>query len=130
MKVRLPKEYKKLWTVHQLELAKALIAFEKEYDEEKPEGWIEYAIRAALNEKSNGLDSIDEIIRASAEVARNHRIWNIYGETEDLDIWIKGLAKTTNGYIEVEAYLTDINDISYENSQTEHMYIRYFTESR
>lgn len=105
MKVTLEKDYRKLYTLEDLERAKAVIASERE-DEETAKGWARYAVIEALK----GTGEVDrEIIKASAVTARNCRAWNAYGEgTENMDIWIEFTAETSEGFIKGGAYLSDI----------------------
>lgn len=120
MKVRLEKDYRKLYTLEKLDMAKAVIAAEKE-DEMSAKDWAEYAVREALRNEDG---SLVEILKAEATTAMNCRAWNKYGETEDMDVWISFVAETTKGFIKGGAYLTDI----WESGGTEykqHMYIRW-----
>lgn len=120
MKVKLDKDYRKLYTLEKLDMAKAVIAAEKE-DEMSAKDWAEYAVREALRNED---ESPVEILKAEARTAMNCRAWNKYGETEDMDVWISFVAETTKGFIKGGAYLTDI----WESGGTEykqHMYIRW-----
>lgn len=120
MKVKLDKDYRKLYTLEKLDMAKAVIAAEKE-DEMSAKDWAEYAVREALRNEDG---SLVEILKAEATTAMNCRAWNKYGETEDMDVWISFVAETTKGFIKGGAYLTDI----WESGGTEykqHMYIRW-----
>ena len=105
MKVKFEKDYKQYYTIKDLDQAKLVIQYEKD-DEETAAGWAEYAIKEALKDS---MEYCDEVIRASAETSRNCRIWDAYGEgTGSMDVWIAALAKTSEGFIEVGAYLSDI----------------------
>ena len=118
MKVTLEKDYRRYYTLEELDWAKAVIKAEKE-DESTAKSWAEYAAREALRDEEA---SLVEVIRAEAETARNARVWEAYGEgTGNVDVWIRFLAETSRGFIQGGAYLTDIwgcND--YKNS----MYIK------
>lgn len=124
MKVTLEKNYKEYYTLADLEAAKLVITSEKE-DEETPKGWAEYAVREALKGKC---DYLNHVIEASAETARNSRIWEQYGEgTKNFDVWISATAETDNGFIKIGAYLSDIwqtGATDYRNN----MFIQYFKE--
>ena len=123
MRVTLEKEYKSRYTLTDIEAAKAVIKYEKEEDEETAKGWTEYAVREALR---GGDDYLEYVIEASAETARNCRAWNAYGEgTQDMDVWIRGTARTRKGFVEVGAYLTDIWTTGAEIYK-HHMYIEKF----
>ena len=126
MKVRLSKDYKSLYTLEDLERAKAVIRAEKE-DEETAKGWAEYAAREALKDEA---DYLVEIIKAEAETAGNCRIWTAYGEdTRTMDVWIDFTARTAYGFLVGGAYLSDIwqsGAVDFEDK----MFIRYFTERK
>lgn len=121
MKVTLEKDYRKCYTLEDLDRAKAVIAAEKE-DEMSAKDWAVYAVGEALRNKDG---SLWEILKAEARTTKNSRIdWNRYGEgTGMMDVWISFLAETTEGFIRGGAYLSDI----WETGATEykhHMYIR------
>lgn len=105
MKVTLPKDYKNIYTLNQVEQMKMVINFEKE-DEETAKGWAEYAINEAIR---NDHSSIVEIFKVTAEANLNNRIRDAYGEgTGMADVYIIAIAETTSGFIKVGAYLSDI----------------------
>lgn len=117
MKVTLQKDYRKIYTLDDLGRAKAIIAYEKENDEETPRGWAEYAIREA------GENAI-EILKATAETARNCRAWNQYGDgSADMDVWIEATAETESGFVKIGAYLSDIWQ-SGATPYKQHMFIK------
>lgn len=123
MKVRLEKDYRKLYTLEELDMAKAVIANEKEYDEESPKEWAEYAAREALKGEE---DYLIEVLSAEATTAKNRRnTWDRFCEgSGQMDVYIRFLAETTKGFIKGGAYLSDI----WQSGGTEykqHMYIRY-----
>ena len=123
MRVNLEKEYKRYYTLEQLDQAKAVIATEKE-DEETAKGWAVYAVNEAL--KGTGEYFRDEILKAEAHTARNCRAWNLYGEgTGEMDVWVEILARTSEGFMECGAYLSDIwqsGAVEYK----QHMYIQRY----
>lgn len=124
MKVTLDKEYRQRYTLEDLDRAKAVIKYEKEYDGETPKGWAEYAVNEAIK---NTDDSVIEILKATATTARNGRIWEVYGEdTGNFDVWIEATAETYDGFIKVGAYLSDIWKSGAEDYK-KHMYIRRAT---
>lgn len=115
MKVTLEKDYRKYYTLDDLDRARRVIAAEKE-DESTVKEWAEMAIREALK-NDDGIydDYIVEIFKAEAHTAKNHRVWNAYGycdpeeaNTQDMDVWIEFAAELGQGYIKGGAYLTDI----------------------
>lgn len=124
MKVTLDKNYKDLYTLSDLERAKAVIKFMKE-DSFTVKEYAEYAIREALKDT----DVFDrEIITAEARTAGNRRVWDAYGDgTGSMDVWITALARTSEGFIEFGAYLTDIWQTGVEHYK-QNMYIKRFKE--
>lgn len=124
MKVTLDKDYRDLYTLSDLERAKEVIKFMKE-DTSTVKEYAGYAIREALKDT----DVFDgEIITAEAHTAGNRRVWDAYGEgTASMDVWIEALARTSEGFIECGAYLTDIwntGTVRYKEA----MHIRRFKE--
>ena len=115
MKVTLEKNYRKYYTLEDLDRARKVIAAEKETDY-TPKEYAEMAIREALkNDDGIADDWIVEIFKAEAHTAKNHRVWNAYGycdpeeaNTQDMDVWIEFAAELEHGYIKGGAYLTDI----------------------
>lgn len=81
-----------------------------------------------------------EILKVSAEIAKNCRVWNAYGfdwngeYSYDLDVWIHIYAYDSSyGFYDIGAYLTDIWRIGPEDEREDilnHMYIREFKEER
>lgn len=126
MKVTLEKEYRKYYTLEDLERAKAVIKYEKD-DECTPREWSEYAAREALKGTD---DYLVRVCEASARTAKNYRAYNVYGgsetNTEDMDVWVEGLVKTSKGFLEFGAYLSDIWQTGQE-AYKHHMYIQYYT---
>ena len=127
MKVTLEKNYRKYYTLEDLDRARKVIAAEKETDC-TPKEYAEMAIREALkDDDGNADDYIVEIFKAEAHTAKNRRIWNVYGSTddytEDMDIWIEFVAELGQGYIKGGAYLSDIWQTG-GTDYREHMYIR------
>ena len=126
MKVTLEKNYRKLYTLDDLDRARKVIAAEKETDC-TPKEYAEMAIREALkNDDGITDDWIVEIFKAEAHTAKNHRAWNLWGnslETENMDVWIEFAAELEQGYIKGGAYLSDIWQTG-GTDYREHMYIR------
>lgn len=121
MKVTLEKDYRKYYTLEDLDRAKAVIKAEKEDDTYTAKEWAEYAAREALKGEKAFLV---EVIRAEATTAKNCRVWNRYGDdSADMDVYIRFLAETSEGFIKGGACLSDIwqtGAVEY----TKHMYIR------
>lgn len=130
MKVTLEKNYRKYYTLDDLDRARKVIAAEKE-DESTVKEWAEMAIREAIkNDDGVYEDYIVEIFKAEAHTAKNHRVWNAYGycdpeeaNTQDMDVWIEFAAETESGYIKGGAYLSDIWQTG-GTRYKQHMFIR------
>lgn len=126
MKVILEKNYRKYYTLEDLDRARRVIAAEKETDC-TPKEYAEMAIREALkNDDGIADDWIVEIFKAEAHTAKNHRAWNLWGdslETETMDVWIEFAAELEQGYIKGGAYLSDIWQTG-GTDYREHIYIR------
>lgn len=111
MKVLLPKDYKKYFTVEEYEIAKEIMKMEKE-DASTAKDMAEYAVREAL--KNDDLCYLEEILEAKAEVCRNKyqsydKVYNSYFEgSQFMDVYISGVARVSFGYLEFGAYLSDI----------------------
>lgn len=111
MKVLLPKDYKKYFTIEEYEIAKEIIKMEREDDASTAKDMAEYAVREAL--KNDDLCYLEEILEAKAEVCKNnyqtYEVYDRYFEGSQLmDIYISGVAKVSFGYLEFGAYLSDI----------------------
>lgn len=130
MKVTLEKNYRKYYTLEDLDRAKRVIAAEKETNY-TPMEYAEMAIREALkNDDGIPNDRIVEIFKAEAHTAKNCRVWNAYGycdpeeaNTQDMDVWIEFAAELGQGYIKGGAYLSDIWQTG-GTDYKQHMYIR------
>lgn len=127
MKVTLQKDYRKYYTLEDLDRAKAVISYEKD-DEMSAKDWAEYAVNEALRKyKDSGC--LIEVLKAEAHTARNCRAWELYGEgTGDMDIWLDITAETSDGFIKVGAYLSDVWTVDGDTQFYEHYYVRYFGE--
>lgn len=134
MKVTFPKDYRKWLTLDEFEKAKEIIALYKkggDFEEETVEDWAEYAVNEALktnpyDQYAGYYDYFCEVITAKAEISKNNRAYNAFGNDSGiLDISITTLARTSKGYIEVIAYLSDIwqsGGTPYQNREV----IRYY----
>ena len=123
MKVKLDKNYRSIYTLEEFDMAKRVIANEKEYDEESPKGWAEYAAVEALRGED---EYLVEVLSAEATTAKNRRIeWDRFCEgSGQMDVYIRFLAETTKGFIKGGAYLSDIWDRG-GTEHKQHMYIRW-----
>lgn len=128
MKVLLPKDYKKYFTVEEYEIAREIIKTEKE-DASTAKDMAEYAVREAL--KNDDLCYLEEILEAKAEVCKNndYRVYDKYFEGSQLiDVYISGVARVSYGYLEFGAYLSDI----WESGVTEYKVdtVKYVKEEK
>ena len=127
MKVKLTQEFKKYITVAMMPTAREVIACMKE-DDGTVEGYAEIAINAAYDGRAFGI----EILKASAEIAGNRNVLNLYNDhSADLDIWIDVIAYVNcEEFIKLGAYLSDIWQIDNSNKKeiASHMYIKRFKE--
>lgn len=123
MRTKLPKDYRKRFTYENVEQARKVIECMSE-DTMTAKEALEIAMRHVLSIR--GGDYLDEVLTADAETARNARVHDAFGYgTEQMDVWVHGVAKTLFGFIEVGAYLTDVYSIDGETDLTHEMYIRY-----
>ena len=129
MKVKLTQEMKKYITMDQAPKARAIIADMKE-DESTPSDYIRYAISAVYDGNSYNV----EVLKAEAEIAKNCRCWNAYGEdSENLDVWVEATAYANGDeFLIIGAYLTDIWNITGDNNReiASRFYVRRFKEER
>ena len=122
MKVNLPRNYKDFFTISDLEKAKAVIDCMKG-DESKPKDYGKYAVEHALKDS---YECLEEVLEAKAEVEPNGRIFDAYGDSGRMDVWMEITARTSDGYVEVSAYLTDIWSIGGDADLRSHMAIRRY----
>lgn len=127
MKVIITKESKRYITLEEAAIARKIISDCRE-DGMSPADYAKIAIDAV---GTRGYNWCVKIYEASAEICKNCRIWDAYGDgTRDLDIWITATAKTVNGFIEIGANLSDIWSITSDNGEeiASLMYVRQFQE--
>lgn len=129
MKVTISKDMKRVITLEDLPAVKKVIAEVRE-DGSTAEDYAELAARVA----SGG--NCVEVLRASAEIVRNNRIKDAYGEgSGDYDVWICFIALVDGGLGGVVmggANLTDIWQATGDNKEEikRYMYIRRFKEEK
>lgn len=119
MKVKYGTEQKRYVTVAEVPAVKDIIAQCREYDIK------DFAIIAAHAIKNTEF----EIMKAEAEIAKNCRVWNYYGEESgSLDVWISFYAfNDYTGFYMIGAYLSDIDTLSADELRPL-MYVREFKE--
>lgn len=106
MKVSITKQSKKVIKLEEAPIARKMIEEMKD-DEISVSEYAEMAARVA------GGNGNYEILKASAEIAKNARVLNRYGDdTGDMDIWIEFYAfNSYRGFFEIGVYFTDIWEI-------------------
>lgn len=115
MKVTFEKDYKRLLTLEEYDIAKRIIASMKE-DESTPAEYAEYAVNAIG--RAYGIFGCAKVYECSAEIAKNARARDAYdGDSRNLDIWLSGYARTLDGFIKFGAYLTDIWNLDGDNNE-------------
>lgn len=134
MKVTLPKDYRKMFTLEELDIARTIIRDMKE-DTSTPAEYIVYAVYDWLDSiRANAKDIKDydffrKVLSATATPQKNRNAWDAYGEgTQHMDIWIDAIVRTSNGFLVIGAYLTDIWSISEDCSMIDRYYTRYYKE--
>lgn len=126
MRVKMPKNWNEWMTADDVEAAGKLIQSELENDTETTKGYACYAINEALRGIKDSFTTQKAILACSAEIAGNARVFDAYFDgSGHLDVWIEATAKTTFGFIEVGAYLTDIWQTG-ATPYKEHMCIQYY----
>lgn len=130
MKVTLPSNYRNWFTLDDLDIAKEVIKVMKD-DESKVSYYANLAVAHALDVRYSGKDYCKEILKADAEVCKNNRAFNVlFDGSLNFDVWVTAIAQTMYGFIEVQAYLSDIWSMSYDNNYTPHMLIHYYAEQK
>lgn len=126
MKVSITKNSKKVITLAEASIAQRIIEDLKQNDEWTAKDYAVMAVRVA-DPKAWDI----EVLKASAEIAKNARAWDsLCEDSGTLDVWIEATAQTSNGFVIIGAYLSDIWSISTDNEDyiRSHMYIRRFKE--
>lgn len=126
MKVILTKESKQNIKASQLDAAKSIIRMCRD-DESSAADYATYAVNCIMHDK---MDWCESILKCSAEIAPNSRVWGLWGnETENLDVWIEGIAECSRCLVRFGAYLSDIWSISGDNAGelSERMYKKIYT---
>ena len=124
MKVTLEKDHRKWYTLEDLDRAKMVIAFEKE-DEMTIKDWAQYAVNEALRYNRRGY--CNEVLKAEAHTAKNCRAHDLYGDgTGNMDVYLDIVAETSDGFVKVGAYLSDIWAVDGNTPYYKHYFIRYY----
>lgn len=128
MKVTLPKDYRSLFTLEEMDIARKLIREMK--DDGLPA--YEYADIAVSYILNNFLPStggyFDELLKSSFEITRNGYGWERYGVGyRNMDIWFEGVAKTSRGYLEFGIYMTDVWSIGGDYDCNSRVWAKLYT---
>ena len=129
MKVTLTKKTMENIKASQLDPAKEVVRACRE-DESSAAEYATYAVNCILHDT---YESCASILQCSAEVMPNCRVWGLWGnETENLDVWIEGIADCYDSFVRFGAYLSDIWSINGDNCAelARHMYKRVYTEAK
>ena len=124
MKVSITEESKKYLTVEEYEIAKRIVKEFKAADSEELQDYARQAARIVDG-------SVHEIFKATASIARNNRAYNALAtDTGLLDIWFDITASTSNGFVIIGAYLSDLWQATGDNNEelASRMYVRKFAE--
>lgn len=123
MKITMNAETKKYLTLAVLPIAKQIIKDMK--DDET-----DYAEMAARIATKSGY--VIKVYESKAIIAGNCRVWNLFGESGTLDVWIDFTAHTSEGFVIGGCYLSDLWKADGENEDyiRNHMFIRNFKEAR
>ena len=127
MKVTLPENYRSTFTLEQLDIAKQIIRESKE-DESRPNDYAEIASAFCLK-SITASDFVSEIIKAEAVVCRCG-MYEAYGEGyDDMNVMVKGIAKTFDGFLEFEMLLSDVWQICPDFYCGHRAWTRYYTRA-
>lgn len=126
-KISFPEEYKRSFTISDLEACKKLEKSIRNDDGKIDLSW-EAAMAAIIGSDSHVSDS--QILAEHVQFSKNHRIYEHYCEgSGTMDVWIEVKAfDSCYGFYDIGAYLSDIWQHSYENVEDtkRHMYIKHY----
>lgn len=124
MKIKITEDMKRVITLSEENAVKLV---QNSMKEQKNFQW---EAERALDIASN--NTIHEILKVDAEIAKNRRVWDFYNEgTERIDIWVTAYGfDYFAGFYSVGFYLSDIWQLGSENAEEikERMYIRKYTQ--
>lgn len=124
MKIQLTNEMKHIVTVAEMPSVRSVIESERD-DEWTAKEWAKMAAELVCSH------SRVKVLEASAEIAKNFRVRDAYGEdSADFDVWVKFTAFADDSFVMGGAYLTDLWTASADNREEtiKRMYIRRFEE--
>lgn len=128
MKVQFTSNMKRFVTVAEMPAVRKVIEAEKENDGWTVHEWAKMA--AGIVRPCSSV----KVLEASAEIAKNCRIWDAYADgLADFYVWIRFTAfANDDSFVIGGAYLSDLWATSSDNREEtiSHMYIRRFKEVR
>ena len=126
MKVGFDKDYRKLFTLEDIEHTKNV---QKDLAEDtmKPAEYLKMAANEFLKNKRS--DYAVEVLSAKAVFAKNGRVFDAYNDAGHMDVWIEGVVETGMGFLKCGAYLTDIWQIGGTDDAVEYGFYKYYCEA-
>ena len=124
MKIQFTNEMKHIVTVAEVPSVRSVIECERD-DEWTAKEWAKMAAELVCSH------SRVKVLEASAEIAKNFRVRDAYGEdSADFDVWVKFTAFADDSFVMGGAYLTDLWAVGADNREEtiKRMYIRRFEE--
>lgn len=124
MKIQLTNEMKHIVTVAEMPSVRSVIESERD-DEWTVKEWAKMAAEFVCPH------SRVKVLEASAEIAKNFRVRDAYGEdSADFDVWVKFTAFADDSFVMGAVYLTDLWTASADNREetVKHMHVRRFEE--
>lgn len=124
MKIQLTNEMKHIVTVAEMPSVRSVIESERD-DEWTAKEWAKMAAELVCSH------SRVKVLEASAEIAKNFRVRDAYGEdSADFDVWVKFTAFADDSFVMGGVYLTDLWTASADNREetVKHMHVRRFEE--
>lgn len=129
-KIHLPEDYKKIFTIAELEACKAIEKSLKENSDDRKLNF-EWEVCCAAIAGSDSKVTDSHVIQAEATFCKNSRIYDrICVGSGNVDVWIKVMAyQSYYGFYEIGMYLTDMWEYSSETEAhiKSHMYIVHCT---
>lgn len=124
MKIQFTNEMKHIVTVAEMPSVRSVIESERD-DEWTAKEWAKMAAELVCSH------SRVKVLEASAEIAKNFRVRDAYGEdSADFDVWVKFTAFADDSFVMGGVYLTDLWTASADNREEtiKHMHVRRFEE--
>ena len=124
MKIQFTNEMKHIVTVAEMPSVRSVIESERD-DEWTAKEWAKMAAELVCSH------SRVKVLEASAEIAKNFRVRDAYGEdSADFDVWVKFTAFADDSFVMGGVYLTDLWTASADNREetVKHMHVRRFEE--